>query len=63
MFQKELTLIKQVNQKNVCFVIISILKVCVINFYAVSVMACELKKNSIIGIFYGVLVEMKLLIG
>ena len=31
MFQKELILIKQVHQKNVCFVIFSILKILVIN--------------------------------
>ena len=59
MFQKELILIKQVNPKNVFFVIISILKIKVINFYAALIMAYKLKKVSIIG----VLVEMKLLIG
>ena len=32
MFQKELTLIKQVHQKNVCFVIIDILKMLDLNF-------------------------------
>ena len=32
MFQRELTLMKQVNQKSVCFVIIGILKTLVINF-------------------------------
>ena len=31
MFQKELTLIKQVHQKNVCFVIIGILKMLDLN--------------------------------
>ena len=32
MFQKELTLISQTNQKNLYFVIIGILKILVINF-------------------------------
>ena len=57
MFQKELTLIKQVNQKNVCFVIISTLKTLVINFnhnvcngfHAVSMMAYELKNIAILN--------------
>ena len=48
MFQKELTLIKQINLKNVCFVIIGILKIWVINF-AVSVMAYELKNIAILN--------------
>ena len=49
-----ITLIKQVHQNNVCFVIIGILKTLVINFnhvcngcHAVSVMACELKSIAI----------------
>ena len=37
MFQKELTSINQTNQNNVCFVIIGILKILVINFYHVLV--------------------------
>ena len=67
---------KQVNQKSVCFVITGILKTLVINFqpcfcygcHVVSVMAYELKniailnaKGVIIDVFYGVLVEMRLL--
>ena len=54
MFQKELTLIKQVNQKNVCFVIIGILKTLVKcqpyvcnGFHAMSMMAYE-SKNIVI---------------
>ena len=51
MFQKELTLIKQINQKNVCFVIIGILKIWGYKFqpylcngcHAVSMTAYELK--------------------
>ena len=41
MFQNELTLIKQVNQKNVCFVIIGILKMLDLNLkqmFAINVM-------------------------
>ena len=54
MFQKELTLIKQVNQKNVCFVIIGILKTLVKcqpyvcnGFHAMPMMAYE-SKNIVI---------------
>ena len=55
MFQKELTLIKQVNQKNICFVIIGIIKALTLNFshifvmvvIAVSMMAYELKNIAI----------------
>ena len=42
MLQKELTLLKQVNEKNVCFVIIGILKTLVINFNHISVMVVML---------------------
>ena len=38
MLQKELTLIKQVHQKNICFVIIVVLKMLVINFNYMFVM-------------------------
>ena len=44
MFQKESTLIKQVNQKNVCFVIIGILKTLALNFshiFVMVVMLCQ----------------------
>ena len=44
MFQKELPLIKQVNQKSVCFVVIGILKIWVINFnyiFVKVVMLCQ----------------------
>ena len=54
MFQKELTLIKQVNQKNVCFAIIGILKTLVKcqpyvcnAFHAMSIMAYK-SKNIVI---------------
>ena len=56
MFHKELTLIKQVNPKNLCFAIISILKMLVINFnsifvmVAVSMMAYDLKKIAILNV-------------
>ena len=43
MFQKELKLINQVNQKNVCFVIIGILKTLVINFNHVFAMVVMLR--------------------
>ena len=42
MFQKELTLIKQVNQKNVCFIIIGTLKTLVKNFSHIFVMVAML---------------------
>ena len=42
MFQKELTLIKQLNQNNVCFVIIGVLKILVINFNHIFVMVAML---------------------
>ena len=55
--QKEFTLIKQVNQKNVCFVITGILKTLLMNLnhvcngcHAVSVMAYELKKIAIVNV-------------
>ena len=54
MFQKELRLIKQVNQKSVCFIIISILKTLALNFNHIvvmvvmlSIMAHELKNIAI----------------
>ena len=42
MFQKESTLIKQKNQKNVCFGIIGILKTFAINFNHIFVMVAML---------------------
>ena len=78
MFKKELTLIKQVNQKNVCLVIIGILKDVGYKFqpylcngcHAMSMMTYGLKniailnaKMLIVGVFYGVLVKMMRLIG
>ena len=42
MIHKEVTLIKQVNRKSVCFVIISILKMLVINFNHIFVMVVML---------------------
>ena len=57
MSDKELTLIKQFHQKNVCFVIIGTLKMLVIYFkpyvcngcHAVSMMAYELKNIAILN--------------
>ena len=57
MFQKKLTLIKQVNQKDLCFVIIGILKTSVMKFqpylcnvcHAVSMTAYELKNIAILN--------------
>ena len=43
-FQKELTLIKQVSQKNVCFVLTGILKTLIINFIHMFVMAIILRQ-------------------
>ena len=55
MFQKELTLIKQVHQKNVCFVIIGILKMLDLNsnrMFVINVMmiAYELKNIAILNV-------------
>ena len=55
MFQKELTLIKRVHQKNVCFVIIGILKMLDLNsnrMFVINVMmiAYELKNIAILNI-------------
>ena len=79
MFQKELTLIKQVCQKNVCFVIIGVLKMLDLNLNLhvcnkcnnVLMTAYELKniailsviKVLILDVFYEVLVGIRLLIG
>ena len=57
MFQKELTLMKHVNEKNVCFVIIGILKDVGYKFqpyicngcHAISMMAYELKIIAILN--------------
>ena len=57
MFQKELTSIKQVLQKSVIFVIVSILKMLVLNMnhvcngcHDISIMAYELKNISILNV-------------
>ena len=49
MFQKKSTLIKQVNQKNVCLVIIGILKTLIINFNHIFVMVAMLCQGWLIN--------------
>ena len=58
MFQKELTLIKQVHQKNACFVIIGTLKMLDLDFnqmfvkkcHDILMTACELKNIAILNV-------------
>ena len=47
MFQKELMLMRQEHQKNVCFVIIGIFKILVINFSQMLIINAMMKLKSI----------------